>query len=139
MAISKSKARLVGIRDDIYEFEDMMKGNTFLSPIEVFHKIAEYPSSMVDKTTGSLVVGSVVDVVIKTLADGSSCYYPDVTVYRREETVQVSTDVLASSLLNLIDHIDEIGKERSREIVKALSLHNDKLACELIGRALSLF
>lgn len=140
MAIRKSKARLVGIRDSIYEFEDIDSGTVFVSTIEVFHKIAEYPLSMVDQTDGCLVIGSIVDVVIKSLADGSSCYYPDITVYRRkEEQPQVSSEGLASCLLNMIDHIDEIGKEQSREIVKALSLHNDKLACELIGKALSLF
>lgn len=137
--LPKIKAKVVAIKEGFYEFEELSSHRRFSGLIEVFHKIADYPPSIIGYN-GNLLLGSVIDIVVKTLESGSVIYYPDVRVYRRQEDTDdsVSPEELAACLLNFIDHINEITKEQEREIVKALSIHYDKAACTLIRKALLL-
>lgn len=137
--LPKTKAKLIAKKGNTYEFEEISTRKHFLAPIEQFHKFVEYPPSLLNINSGELTIGSSIDIVIKTTENGTVTYYPDVTSYQKKvESAPISPEELATCILNLIDHIDEIEKEQERKIVKALSLHDDKLACFLIRKALLL-
>lgn len=137
--LPKIKAKVIAKKESIYEFEELSSHKRFSGSVDVFHKIVDYPPPLIGHD-GKLLVGSIIDIVAKTLGSGTIAYYPDISVYRTQEDINdsVSPEELAANLLNFIDHIDEITKEQEREIVKALSNHYDKTACSLIRNALLL-
>lgn len=123
-----------------YFFECKSSNLRFSVPIAIIHKMVEFPAAMIDAVKGELVLGSEIDMVVKTAENGTVMYFPDMSIYRKKNAPQVNdmSHILASNVLNLMDHINEISQGDVREIVKALSQHKDEEACYLIRKALNL-
>lgn len=140
MNLPKIKAKLVTRSPVNYTFEELVSHRRFCVPIEMMHRIVDYPGSLIDTPTGELLTGSVIEFVVKNKEGSPPSILPDINAYPRKKEFysDVSSDELATCILNFIDHISEIRKEDEREIVKALSVHNDSLACRLIRAALLL-
>lgn len=136
--INKIKALVVGQDINNYHFIDKDSGENFSVPISVVHEIVDFPSYLINDD-GRLRTGSVIDMVVKIAQEDEIRYYfPSIKVYPRKSRPATSAlqTTLASSLLLFLEHLEEFDTLKQREIVKAISTHDDERTCTLINEAI---